>query len=505
MKKVISRIGTAAILALVLMCSSKSSYALDRSYTYNYDYWGDVQNTPDFYSPAKVFTSTELNLDKRLLSPQGIYVYNDSVYIMDTGNNRIIELKRTSKESLVVERIIESFNGDIDNKKFSGPTDMAISEAGNYFIADKGNGRILKLDKDLNFLMTFDIPKDSSIGDDVSFQPSKIVVDTAERVYCVAVGINKGLVKYEADGTFAGFVGATPVVFDFKQYIWKKFATQEQLTQMESFVPTEYDNAYIDYEGFIYACTANVKEEDLKAGKTDPVRKLNLLGNDILVRNGVFNKGDFPVYGDIYMGSGGGYSGPSLLTDITCFDNDVYTVLDKNRGRLFSYDDQGRLMFVCGGAGNMDGYFRNPIGLDHMGYDLFVLDQLDCSITVFTLTEFGELVYTAMKQFNKGEYKQSGETWQKVIEADGNYDLAYIGVGRALLREKKYKEAMDYFELKYDDENYSKAYKQYRKVWVEEHIVIIVIVILALFLVPMTIGKIKSLKFQIASSDAFKF
>ena len=36
---------------------------------------------------------------------------------------------------------------------------------------------------------------------------------------------------------------------------------------------------------------------------------------------------------------------------------------------------------------------------------------------------------------------------------------------------------MDYFELKYDEDNYSKAYKQYRKQWVEDNIVVIVIVV----------------------------
>ena len=65
-------------------------------------------------------------------------------------------------------------------------------------------------------------------------------------------------------------------------------------------------------------------------------------------------------------------------------------------------------------------------------------------------------------------------------------------------------EAMKYFELKYDDENYSKAYKQYRKEWVEEHIVIIVIVILALFLIPLAIGKIRRLKYEIDTADIFR-
>ena len=64
---------------------------------------------------------------------------------------------------------------------------------------------------------------------------------------------------------------------------------------------------------------------------------------------------------------------------------------------------------------------------------------------------------------------------------------------------------MDYFELKYDDENYSKAYKQYRKEWVENHIAIIVIVILALFLIPMAFNKRKELIYEVENADIFKY
>lgn len=505
MKKLFSLIGAAVMCAAIVIGLSSSSYALDRSYTYNYDFWGDVQNSPDFYTVTKVYTSTELGLEKRLNSPQGIYTHGDSLYVLDTGNNRIVVLSKDANGNLSVTGFIEEFKGDPNgNNTFNNPTDIAISEDGNYFIADRGNSRILKLDKDLNYLMQFDKPEDSSLEEDIAFQPFKIAVDTAERVYAISVGINKGLVKYESDGTFSGFVGATPVVFNFIDYLWKKFATQEQLSKMESFVPTEYSNLYMDYEGFIYAVTSNVSKEDLKGGDADAIRKLNLLGNDILVRNGVFCDGEFPVYGDIYMGDGGGYNGPSLFSDVTTFDNDVYVCLDKNRGRLFAYDDQGKMLFCCGGAGNMDGYFRQPVGLDHLGNDLYVVDQLDCSITVFTLTAFGDQVFTAMDQFDAGEYDASKASWEKVIEADGNYDIGYIGVGRALLREENYKEAMEYFELKYDADNYSKAYKQYRKEWVEDNIVAVVIVILLLFVVPLVIGRIKMLKFQIATSDAFK-
>lgn len=205
------------------------------------------------------------------------------------------------------------------------------------------------------------------------------------------------------------------------------------------------------------------------------------------------------------MQDGGGYSGCSLINDITAMDNGVYFLLDKVRGRLFGYDDQGRLLYAFGGVGTMDGYFRQPVAVEHMGHDLLVLDSLECSITVFTPTTYGADIYLAIEQFQKGKYEQSGETWQKVMNQNGNYDLAYIGIGRALLGEKKYKEAMDYFRLKWDQHNYSKAFKQYRKQWVEEHILVIILVFFGVICIPLLIDKIKRIKFEIDRADIFRY
>lgn len=499
MKKMIKRISALALSAVILGASSMAVCAKEDNYTYNYDWWGDVQGSPDFYTVTGAFTSVELGLDKNLSAPQGLFVTGNLIYLCDTGNNRIIELERVSESELEVVRIIDEFKGDVEVTTFSSPTDIAVSEEGDFYIADKGNARILKLDKDLNYLMQFDKPVDSTLDPEAGFQPSKLTIDTAGRVYCVANGINKGLIKYERDGEFSGFIGATKVRFNWTDYIWKKLATQAQRDRMESFVPTEYDNLYMDYEGFIYVVEGDQLETDLKDNSDSAVRRLNLLGNDILVRNG-----EWPVYGDLYMGSGGGYEGPSSFIDVTAMDNDVYVCLDEKRGRLFGYNDQGRMLFACGGNGNMDGYFKIPSAVDHMGTDLIVLDSMDCSVTLLTPTRFGSLVYLAMDQFNAGEYEASGETWQEVMTLNGNYDLAYIGIGRALLSQEKYEEALDYFELKYDADNYSKAYKQYRKEWVEEHIAVIVVVILALFLIPMSIGKVKAIKHEIDIADIFR-
>ncbi len=499
MKKIVK--GAAAIFAglMVITATPLTAYAGEYGYTYNYDWWGDVQESPDFYGVCKVFTGADLGLDTNLNNPDGIFTYGDLIYLCDSGNNRILELKRDSAEKLEVLRIIDSFEGDTEVKTFSNPTDVAVSKEGDFYIADQGNARVLKLDKDLNYVMEFTKPVDNTLDPSLVFQPKKLAIDTAGRVYCIATGINKGLIKYEADGTFSGFVGATKVKFDWTDYIWKKFASQEQRAKMESFVPTEYENIYMDQEGFIYATMPLKTDNDSRvADDENAVRKLNLMGNDILVHNGAWG-----VQGDLYKGSGGGYEGPSVFADVTVLDNDIYACLDQNRGRVFGYDDQGRLVFAFGGNGNMDGYFRRPSAIEHYGHELYVLDSIDCSITAFVPTQFGDLVYTAIEEFDKGHYEESGDAWQEVMNQNGNYDLAYIGIGRALLRQERYHESMKYFELKYDADNYSKAFKQYRKEWVEENIAIIVIVILALFLIPLGIGKFKALKYEIDTADIF--
>lgn len=498
MKKTAIKIG-ALIISAVMLLSTPMMASAEEGYTYIYDWWGDIQYSPDAYEVAGVFTQKELGLDVNFNNPSSLFVQGDKIYVCDSGNNRILILKRTAKDKIVCEQVISEFYGNNDTKTFSNPTDIAIDEDGNIYIADNANHRIVKLDSELNFLMEFTKPVDPTFDQSAEFLPYKIVVDTAGRVFCIATNVNNGCIKYEADGVFAGYIGATPVTYDWTDYIWKKLATKAQREQMAAFVPTEYANIYMDKDGFIYATTTNVSDEDIDAGNADPIRRINMLGKDILIRNGEW----WPL-GDIYWGNGGGYEGPSKLIDITVMDNDVYVALDRVRGKIFCYNSQGFMLFAFGGNGNQDGYFRMPSSIEHINHDLLVLDSIDNSITLFVPTVFGDLVYKAMDQFKAGDYEQSGETWKEVKTYDGNYDLAYIGIGRSLLRQENYKDALTYFELKWDDENYSRAFQQYRKEWVEENIGWIFAAVMLLLVVPLIIGKIKKIKHEIDIADIFR-
>lgn len=474
------------------MNSSVLVFAADNDvYTYTFNYWGDIQESADAYEVLDVLDYQDLGLDKKLNNPQGLYVIGNMIYICDTGNNRIIEIERDDDQFELI-RCIESFTGDADPLTFSGPSDIFVTEAGDLYICDTNNNRVVKLDQELNFQLSFEKPADTTFDQNLLYLPNKVVVDSIGRAFVLATNVNKGLIKYENDGTFTGFVGATEAKYKWYDYVWKVLSTQAQRAQQENFVPTEYDNIYMDPEGFIYAVTTNFSENELKDDTAKPIRKLNSIGGDILIKNGNY----FPI-GDVYWDDAGGLNGPSKLIDITALENDVYVAIDRVRGRLFGYDSQGQLLYAFSGFGNMDGYFRNPTAIEHMGNDLLVLDAADCSMTIFKTTSYGELIYEAIREYQIGNYDASADIWRKVLALNGNYDMAYIGIGRSLLRQGEYQKAMEYFKLTWDIDNYGKAFKLYRKEWIEDHIVPIFAGFFLILAVPLSIGKAKKIKEEV--------
>lgn len=472
------------------------------SYTYTYDYWEDVQQSPDAYRVGAVIDSVTLGLDNldglRLKKPQALFAAGNDLYVCDTGNNRIIQIA-TDEGQYKVKRIISEISGT-DITALNAPNDVFVDAEENLYIADTNNERIVMVDKDLHFIRQFTKPTDKTFDQDLSFSPRKVVADSAGRVYAICQNVNKGLVKYEEDGTFSGFIGANAVSVTMGEYIWRRyFMTKAQRAQTVTFVPTEYENSYIDPEGFIYVTNTVFSEYDLKWDNAKPIRRLNSIGTDILVKND-----RYPPIGDLSWSSGGVAYGPSKFTDITVLDNEVYVVIDNSRGRLFGYDNQGILLWAFGGKGNYDGAFASAIGVEHIGYDLYVLDETENSITVFTPTEYGRLIYKAIDEYDRGEYDECADLWREVLKLNSNFKLAFRGIGRALLRQDHFQEAMDYFKLAHDRENYGRAFKLYRKEWIEHNVLWVILVIVLLLIIPLILGRAKRMKWEVIMHEHSK-
>lgn len=472
--------------AVLLLFPSMTVKAVESNYTYTYDYWGDERQSPDAYTAKTLITGTSLGIGE-FKDPQGMYVVDDLIYICDTGNNRIVILEK-DEEQITVKEEISTFTGNTEVNTFSSPQDIFVTKSGDLYICDTKNQRVVHLDEAYHLVKEIIKPTDETIDITAEFLPLKVVADAGGRTFILVKNYNKGFLKFEKTGEFAGYMGANEVKFDMLDYMWKLVATKEQRAQMAQFVPTEYNNLSIDEDGFIYATTSVFDEYELKNDSAKPIRKLNTMGTDILIKNG-----EFPPIGDIAWGNAGGVSGASKLVDIIAMENETYYAIDRSRGRIFGYDFQGNLLYAFGGLGNKLGYFQYPTAIDCIGTDLLVLDSKNTGITIFTLTAYGELINQALEEYRNGNYDLSAEYWEEVLTQNGNYDLAYIGIGRALLRQEQYQEAMSYFKLKLDDDNYSKAFKLYRKQWIEEHIGWIFGLIIGLIVIVIIWKMIKKL------------
>ena len=445
-------------------------HAEPTNYTYNYDFWLEQVASPDAYRVGAYILGAGLGIGN-FRDPQGLFIRDNRIYVCDSGNNRIVRLEVNGSREYTVTALVYSVLIDGQASPFNYPMDIFESPDGHLYIADTNNHRILKLDRNWNYVYSVLKPDDESIGENAEFLPLKLTVDFANRLFVQARNINKGLMEFDSRGSFAGYMGANKVDVSIIDYVWKLVSTQAQKARMDLFIPTEYSNLCVDRDGFIYVTNS--------MGNIDPVRRLNAMGQDILIRNGY----DDPL-GDLSYGNAGGISGRSRFIDVTAMENDSYACFDRVRGRIFLYDFQGNLLYAFGGVGNREGYFLQPVALDSMGYSLFALDSRTAALTRFDLTNYGEKINDALSEYKAGHYETSAAIWEEVLKMNGNYDLAYIGIGRAALREGDYRKAMKYYKLKHYREGYGKAFQLYRKQWMEENLWKILVILAIAIIVP---------------------
>jgi len=478
------RFGLLCAITLVMCLSAVSVFAEPTNYTYNYDFWWEQVASPDAYRVSDYILGTSLGVG-HFRDPQGLFIRENRIYICDSGNNRILKIEVDENGKHTVKANVSSVVINGKESPFNYPMDIFENRDGNLYITDTNNNRVLILDNNWKYISTIGKPDDESLDEFTDFIPVKIVVDFANRVFIQAQNINKGLMEFDNRWEFSGYMGANKVVVSPVDYIWKLLSTQAQKERMDLFIPTEYSNVAMDKEGFVYVTNST--------GQTRPVRRLNAMGQDILIRNGY----EEPV-GDLAEGNAAGIRGRSRFIDVVAFDNDSYACFDRARGRIFMYDFQGNLLYAFGGVGNREGSFLQPSALDRMGYSLYALDSRAATLTRFDLTTYGELINNALDEYKAGRYDTSAVLWEEVLKMNGNYDLAYIGIGRAALRQKEFQKAMKYYKLKHYREGYGKAFQLYRKQWTEENLWWILLIIglaIALpFAIPFTIKTIKEIK-----------
>ncbi|MCM1188942.1 MAG: 6-bladed beta-propeller [bacterium] len=468
-------LGLAAAVGMLLFSGREAQASVMPYDTYSYDWWGEDVLQPHAYLYQESYAGNRFGTE--LKTPQDLFFRDGLLYIADTGNNRILILTEQGEYA-------DEIAGGL-----SGPQGVFVTEEGHVYVADSGNGRIVEYDERKAVVREIGRPQTELIDASQNYVPTRVVVDQAGRMYVIAYGINMGLVEFNEFGEFQGFMGATPVTVSPFEYMWKTyFSTDAQKQRMETIIPTEYSNIYVDKTSFVYATISNLSEEDHLNG-ADAVRRLNPTGTDVLRR-----LGNYDIIGDLYSASD--EASWSSFTDIAATDYGCYFVLDNAGGKVFCYDYDGNSLFIFGGTGSRSGMLRNPtsLALNDDQSRIYILDAQLGSILRFDITEYGTSLLGAMKAHYTGNTEESDRLWKEVLRENANSEVAYIGMGKIAMREGDYKQAMDYFKLGNSRKYYTRAFEFYRKELMQTSFARymgVAIVLIVIGLLAVVGGKIK--------------
>ena len=418
---------------------------------YTYDYWGQVMASAPAYTLSRELSYLDLGLNNTSQFVAMDY-YNDHLYIVDTGLNAV----HIVDYDFNLIKTINEFNNEGISDSFKNPKGISVDLEGAIYIADSGNSRIVKFNSDYSLNMIITKPEHLAL-EELTFVPIDISTSYNGRIYVIGENVYYGIMELNGEGEFLRFVGTNQVKIPFLELFYRKIMSVEQRDYASLILPQEFRSVAVDEKGFIYA-TSYTKES--------PVKRININGDDILVKNWFFE----PV-GDVDKGTQ-----RSEFNAVSANDHGIYAVLDRTAGRIFVYNVDGEMLYMFGGIQRQDNYFLQPVDIKWMkDDDIAVVDAKKSSIILFQATEFGQVVNKAARYHYSGLYEEALEYWELARKYNGNYDLAYVGIGKSYLYTEQYKLAMKYFKLGHNRKYYSAAFSKHSTQFMRDNFIYIVL------------------------------
>ena len=446
---------TLVIVLAFLIAHNAPADVNTRSYDYAYDFW-EISNeaVPAF--------ALERIIDRDTLGGIHVTGFDDiafgggKLFLIDSAENRL-HILNENFEFITSIRLL--FTGEnriaLDEREqqimLTNPEGVFYHEISNQiYIADTGASRILVLDGD-DFTFIRAIGRPDNMTGVTLFEPSKIVVDHANRIYAVVQSGFEGIITLNENGSFSGYFGVNRPRVNLLEYFWRVFATNEQRERMARVFAPAFNNLDIDDDGFIYATSHD-------ANARYAVFRLNPSGVNVLIQDQ-----DNPIRGD--------YS-PLINNQfiaVSINDYGVYAVLDRGTGRIFIYNFFGELMSIINRPPGMKGSFSAPTGIAWVGDRLVATDRQLRRAYVYSMTDFGHLAFGSARHYHRGEWEDSAGLLEQALRINANYDLAYSGIGKYHLMQGDYRQAMYYLKLGQNRQYYSMAFNEYRNEWVESN------------------------------------
>jgi len=473
------RVTRSAVFALLacLMLFQSTVIASEPFWGYAYNANSDSVATPNVYHCVNVVSGADLGIDN-MHRPSHLF-YSEAlgrVFILDAGNGRIIS---TNPDFTDLE-VLDTFTSQNGYETLSYPGGLFVTDQGLIYIADTENERVVVVDptQSPNIIRTIVHPNTETYDLTMPFRPTRVIVDRSGTVFVLSHGLFMGAVIFDRHGDFAGFWGANRVEATrdiITNMIWRRFMTPEQRAQVARHVPTEFTSFTLSNDGFIYTCTATTQFW-LAHEATEQVKRLNLMGNNILTpreRGNNINTGNFgdierQVFGEIR----------NFFVDIAVDHNGFFYLLCQGLGRVYWYNSTGDFVGAFGGTGDLNGTFRQVSALETVGYQIWVLDSNMGTISIFEKTAFGADVYEALHLYNDGLYIEAIQTWERVLRSSSNFLLGYVSLGHAYFQLGDYVSAMRYYRLSYSRNLYSDAFRDWRADFIRGNAGIVLVLII---------------------------
>lgn len=112
-------------------------------------------------------------------------------------------------------------------------------------------------------------------------------------------------------------------------------------------------------------------------------------------------------------------------------------------------------MYAFAGTGSQKGLFSSLTAIEWHDGCLYALDKNHSTITRFTLTEYGMMLHEAIGLSAHRRFEEAEESFRTLLSYNQNLTVAYIELGRACLEQNQYEEAMEYFRIARDMEDYT--------------------------------------------------
>lgn len=461
------------VLLLLGFCLSAGA----ESYTYNTE--GTAAASPDAYTADLDIAGESLGVG-RLSGPTDIKISpSGRLAVSDTGNGRVILTDPLFREASV----LQAFDRDGEPDALAEPTGLFFTEDEHLYVCDQKNQRIVEFDEQMHYVRSIQDPTPELLPEGFAFYPSAVAVDKWGTVYCISYSSTNGYLQFSAQGEFKGFMGSPEVTLSISQKFWRALQSKEQRKRTENSIPVNFNNLAVDEEGFVYTTEINPNKEDTaayiqsgtKSGLFMPIKKFNFNGDDVLPRLGAFAPaGDIDFEKSYPEGEkASGQLWASHPVSITLGENGTYFVADTSRNKIFGYDSDGNLLYAFAGTGSQKGLFSSLTAIEWHDGCLYALDKNHSTITRFTLTEYGMMLHEAIGLSAHRRFEEAEESFRTLLSYNQNLTVAYIELGRACLEQNQYEEAMEYFRIARDMEDYTTAFSRWRETLLHDWFLVI--------------------------------